>query len=443
MRLPDPERSNAVLVGVSTYRNRKELPPLPTVANNVTALARALTHPQTGSLSPERCVVLRDPVNPRSLYETLKPIARNTEDTLLVYFAGHGSIGLRNELYLDLMDTDPDPEALQFSAMPFAALNDLFQDSRAANRILILDCCFSGRAIKDMAGSATEPILDVTGTYTLTSTSANARALAPAGERYTAFTGELLKLLRDGLPGEPELLTMDRLYTWLRHNLSKRSLPTPKQRGVDSTAVRLALTRNPAFRSAEDKAEAASVPPTPAKHLAEPFDRRSEYSVSLGHLDDHLQRGEFEQADLLTTTLVLKAAGRREDGWISTVAAKRLPLELLDDIDARWSARSDRQQGFRAQSKLTQSAAQPDDDRYERFPALAAAFGWQVSANDAGPFRRYRKFVERGVRSNRAGFFPTLYNPGNEHLREWYDLWFTTVLAVHGRLADRSVPWDG
>jgi len=52
----------------------------------------------------------------------------------------------------------------------------------------------------------------IEGTYTLTATAANAVALAPLGDRYTAFTGALLGLLTKGIPDGPELLTFDQIY---------------------------------------------------------------------------------------------------------------------------------------------------------------------------------------------------------------------------------------
>ncbi len=53
---------------------------------------------------------------------------------------------------------------------------------------------------------------EITGTYTLASAPPTAASLAPPGERYTAFTGALIEMLRDGEPSGPELLTLDVLY---------------------------------------------------------------------------------------------------------------------------------------------------------------------------------------------------------------------------------------
>lgn len=57
------------------------------------------------------------------------------EDTLLVYFAGHGRTGPRNELYLGLANTEP--HELPVSALPFDLVREMFRDSPADNRVVI------------------------------------------------------------------------------------------------------------------------------------------------------------------------------------------------------------------------------------------------------------------------------------------------------------------
>ncbi|GAA1022922.1 hypothetical protein Aple_100620 [Acrocarpospora pleiomorpha] len=262
MRLPDPERSYAVLVGTGAYRS-PELADLPAVANNLTALAEILTDPALGGLPAGRCVILDDP-DVRTLYRTLRRYAAMAEDTLLVYFAGHGRTGLRySELYLALPDTDLDD--LPVSALRFEDVRDIFINSPAANRVLILDCCFSGRAIPDMSGpDAIMGQTDIEGTYTLTATSANDLALALPGHTYTVFTGALLTLLRSGVPDGPELFTFAALYPRLLHALTVQGHPRPRQRGI-GTVDRLALTRNPAH-AAPRPAASPQHPSPPARH---------------------------------------------------------------------------------------------------------------------------------------------------------------------------------
>jgi uncharacterized protein YjbI with pentapeptide repeats len=241
--LPDPGRSRAVLIGASTYRHLEDLP---AVRNNLPGLRDVLVAPALGGLPADNCTVMAEPARPVDLYRTLYKQAAAAEDTLLVYFAGHGRTGSRNELFLCLPGTDPDE--LPYSAWPYDELRRVVADSRATKKVVILDCCFSGRAIADQAGDE-ETILGqvgIEGTYTLTATAANVVALAPPGERYTAFTGTLLGLLNEGIPGGPELLTFGQIYPRLQYALTSRQLPRPRQQGSD-TIAHLALTRNLAY----------------------------------------------------------------------------------------------------------------------------------------------------------------------------------------------------
>lgn len=241
--LPDPGRSRAVLIGASTYCNLEDLP---AVRNNLSGFRDVLVAPALGGLPTDNCTVMTDPATPVDVYRTLRQHAADAEDTLLVYFAGHGRTGSRNELFLCLPDTDP--EELPYSAWPYDELRRVVANSRATKRVVILDCCFSGRALADQGGDE-ETILGqvgIAGTYILTATAANAVALAPLGERYTAFTGTLLGLLTTGIPDGPELLTFGQIYPRLQHTLTSRQLPRPRQQGSD-TIAHLALTRNPAY----------------------------------------------------------------------------------------------------------------------------------------------------------------------------------------------------
>ena len=202
--LPDPGRSRAVLIGASTYRHLEDLP---AVRNNLSGFRDVLVAPALGGLPADHCTVVAEPARPVDAYRTLRKQAAAAEDTLLVYFAGHGRTGSRNELWLCLPDTDP--EVLSFTALGYEQLREAVADSRATKKVVILDCCFSGRALADQADDEDRILgqVGIEGTYILTATAANAVALAPPGERYTAFTGTLLGLLNTGIPGGPELLT--------------------------------------------------------------------------------------------------------------------------------------------------------------------------------------------------------------------------------------------
>jgi TPR repeat protein len=121
--------------------------------------------------------------------------------------------------------------------------------------VLILDCCFSGRAIEAMADpvSVVSGQVEIAGTYTLTSTSANAPAYAPNGGRYTAFTAALLDLLNFGVPDGPDMLTLGVIYQQLLRTLTATGRPRPERRGTQTSDL-LALARNRAGMWADERA---------------------------------------------------------------------------------------------------------------------------------------------------------------------------------------------
>ncbi|WUJ50879.1 translation initiation factor IF-2 N-terminal domain-containing protein [Kribbella sp. NBC_00382] len=243
MRLPELERSRAVLIGTANYKD-VGLPDLPGVTANLADLKRRLVDDRHGAFREVRTVL-----NPRYTVEVGPVLAEEAvlaEDTLLVYYAGHGLVDEQGELYLGL--TTSTSRHIHSSAMPFEHVRRAFLDSPAANRVLILDCCFSGRAIEAMADpdSVISGQIDINGAYTLTSSPANRTSTAPSGARHTSFTGELLNLLGKGIPSGSEMISLDDTYTYLVRSLSARGLPKPQRRGT-GTVGQLALSRNPAW----------------------------------------------------------------------------------------------------------------------------------------------------------------------------------------------------
>ncbi|MGW8332557.1 caspase family protein [Streptomyces sp. NPDC055897] len=239
-RFPDPARSRAVLMGVSHFPESPGLADLPAVKENVAGLWRRLTHSGTGVLAPEHCEVADPTASTADLGRAIGMAADEATDLLLIYYAGHGLVDDRGRLYLATHATQS--QAPKYSALDVSLLREDLGGSGAAARVLILDCCFSGRAIEVMAGEdgLVEGQLSIAGTYTITSTTANAPSYALVGERYTAFTGALLTAL-----DSPHPLSLDEIYRSIGTDLRSRGLPRPQQRATD-TAADLALVRGPA-----------------------------------------------------------------------------------------------------------------------------------------------------------------------------------------------------
>src|ERR1022692_341204 len=234
-RLADPAGSRIVIVGTPAYRD-PQLPDVPAVANNIADLAAVLTDPRVGRFESAYCVTAPTVASIAEVGALIVEAAEQAEDLLLFYYSGHGLLGSRShELYLSLAGTQK--ENVAFTAVPFAAVRDACLDSRAKSRVVILDSCYSGRAIGETLGDTSEEVLgqvEVAGTFTLTSAPANRTALILPGEHHTAFTERLLSLLRDGSPQAGEFLTLGDIYRHLHTRMRAEGLPLPQQRGTET-----------------------------------------------------------------------------------------------------------------------------------------------------------------------------------------------------------------
>ncbi|MFC7615521.1 caspase family protein [Actinokineospora soli] len=262
----DPRRSRIVVVGTPFYRDA-DLPDRPEVAENVVSLIDVFTDPGLGGFTPEHCVAAPEGTGTAEIGELLGRAAEEAKDLLLFYYSGHGLLGpRRRELYLSLAGTVRARPA--FTALPYDAVRDAFLGSGARNRVVIIDSCFSGRAIgvtlgdDDVLGQ-----LEVDGTYTLTSAPPNATALTLPGERHTAFTERLLALFRNGSADAGDMITLGTIYRHLHRRALAEGLPAPQQRGT-ATADLLGLVRN--VRRAPVEAE---LPPELRHGVDSPFPR--------------------------------------------------------------------------------------------------------------------------------------------------------------------------
>jgi hypothetical protein len=241
--LPDPMQSRAVLIGTGRYTM---LAGIGAVHNNLAALAEMLYTDRFWGLPPGNCAIVQDPVTIAEMLDPVADAAEDATDTLILYYAGHGLVDRRGELYLALVGSDP---RRIYSAVPYSHLRDVLLDSRAARRIVILDCCYSGRALGQMAAAASAVADEASaeGTYVLAASAENAVALAPPGKRYTAFTGELLTIIHGGIDNRGPLLDLDTIYQHLLAIMRGKGLPVPQKRDRN-TAGQLTLFRNQAFK---------------------------------------------------------------------------------------------------------------------------------------------------------------------------------------------------
>nr|WP_168504289.1 caspase family protein [Streptomyces sp. S1D4-11]QIY93071.1 hypothetical protein HEP87_01065 [Streptomyces sp. S1D4-11] len=241
----DRSGSHAVLIGVSAYQD-PSFPSVPAAKKSMQGVRRMLVDEELGGWSTDQITPILNPIDCRRVMSDLRRHAQNTHGVLLLYFVGHGTVTMNGDLVLAVSDTladEPDVTGLEYSKIRSVLLG-----SPAKVKAVVLDCCYSGRAIDVLAGDRQHlaDITDVRGTYTLTA--ADRTAHAGQADTYTAFTGELLDLIGAGVADGPPVLTFAELYPHLRHRLIARNLPHPNQRGTD-TADKCPVAKNASVKT--------------------------------------------------------------------------------------------------------------------------------------------------------------------------------------------------
>jgi DivIVA domain-containing protein len=247
VRLPDGAASRALLIGTGAYDS---LPGVPEIRANVRELQEALVR-HTG-LPLEHCRTLLDPPDLTAVGREVEGVTKAATDLLLIYYSGHGLVASDGLLHLALPQTTQ--ALLPWSGIPFRHLHHAIQVSRAKTKVLILDCCFSGRATQLLGGEDGTILGQITanGTFTLASSPANEPSFAFDGKGRTAFTGALLNLLEHGSPRAGATLTLGDIHLELLHHALDNHLPEPQKLGTH-TAEHLPLAKNRQFAAVAEE----------------------------------------------------------------------------------------------------------------------------------------------------------------------------------------------
>ena len=145
-----------LVVGSGEYAAESALASIPAVASTIEAVATTLTN--RCGVPIAHLVPLLDPGGPAEFGEALAATAAEADDVFMLYFVGHGLISPGGELYLATAATrDPMAATLGLSALAYSTLRDILRTvCRARSVVIVLDCCFSGRALRSVTTAAAE-----------------------------------------------------------------------------------------------------------------------------------------------------------------------------------------------------------------------------------------------------------------------------------------------
>ncbi|MFE2264899.1 caspase, EACC1-associated type [Streptomyces griseosporeus] len=183
---------------------------LPSAAHTARELARLLR--ERCGMAADRVTELIDPAGPTEVLAALRDAVEAAAGGVVLFsFTGHGLLGPGGQLYLATAATVRPDDTV--SAVPYAEVRNLLGDA-PARAVVVLDCCFSGRAAAVPSDAHRDPYASARppGSFLLASATGYAASFAPVDEPYTLFGGELVRLLADGDPSGPPWLTLLDIY---------------------------------------------------------------------------------------------------------------------------------------------------------------------------------------------------------------------------------------
>jgi hypothetical protein len=378
-----PADSRAVLISVSAYEYA-ELPPIRAARNSVQAIQSLLADPALCGWPPELITVIANPISASDLAARIADLAEATTGVLLLYYVGHGVLSMRGELCLTVTSTRPSRPKI--TGLPWETVAEELRTSPARIRLVILDCCFAGRAIEALGSDDSEGLADIThvdGVYTLAATTRNRTAHVPPADQQdiacTSFTGELQALIRSGIRGKPEQLTFSDIYSELRQRLRAKGLPAPSQRGTD-TAHQFPFTVNAAARVDS------------AVHITQPQGDSDGGRETIPESPEPGHRVRPRQASILTAAL--QATWSIDNGYMKVSALVRIAEAMAATdpdraarltVDAERIARSIPEEDSRASAlaDIAKAVAGTDPDRAARLAADAERVARSIPETDS------------------------------------------------------------
>ena len=225
--------SKAILIGTSVSASDSEnLPEIPQVSTNLADFREILSDVSVVGLEPGDIEVVENVESREVFLKKLKDIAQSANDTLLVYYCGHGLYGDAKEpLYFCTTGTTSYDK--EIDGVPISAVKSAIAESSAKKRIFLLDCCYAGQAIEGEmdAVDGIEAQLDVEGTYAIGAVPRDKKAIAEPEARNTVFFEHFKEAISSGVDNGKNTVSIAELHQETERSISrtaKYSLPVKR-----------------------------------------------------------------------------------------------------------------------------------------------------------------------------------------------------------------------
>ena len=239
----------AVVIGVGEYEHVTDLR-----FTNADAQAVAEVLQQAGGVAADQILTMKDD-SQAQLQPTAEKLRANItqwlqqagpRDTMLVFFAGHGTLGFDGALYLapqdvELVDAELEPTGVR-NGLALSWLRQQLASCQAQTKLLLLDACHSGsarnganRQLQADGEKLAEVFQGLEGLMTIASCQGRQKSIESESLGHGLFSHWLVQ----GLGGQADkdrdaAVQCDELYEFLYKNVSESA----RQRQVAQTPVR-------------------------------------------------------------------------------------------------------------------------------------------------------------------------------------------------------------
>lgn len=158
----------------------------------------------------------------------------------------------------------------------------------------------------------------------------------------------------------------------------------PVQSLPEATEVSPAVTpvpKQPAQPSPEATEASPTVTPVPVNKPNSEDNLNSAVGVDYSELQNLLAQGKWKEADEETLNVMLKVAGRKEEGRLDTASIQEFSCTHLRTIDNLWVRYSNGRFGFSVQKHIWESVGGTPDAEYETMKRFGDHIQWRVSGD--------------------------------------------------------------
>ena len=213
----------ALLIGISKYANSALS--LNFAAADAQSLYKVLLDPEIGAYKPENVrLLVDDQATRKNIISAMNTWLKNrvtADDSVLIFYSGHGALGNGSEAYW--VNYDADAEDLASSAVSNKEISNAIADLPARRKITLIDSCFSEATAKKYRAVVPATVFDEfkgTGVVTIAASTGQQKSVEVSG--HGAFTYHLL----DALQGKADtngngVVELDEIWNYLNERVQK------------------------------------------------------------------------------------------------------------------------------------------------------------------------------------------------------------------------------